>query len=242
MIAGTIAQLTQPAQKPLESWSQGGQLPALAVSDSQRELHGNSVAQSGTAAGRVNQPELEAGVTREGKIWTETHPTPRDVATEWVADITGAGIIAAESVHGSGDFAFPFDLIMSRCGERVERLAFELDAIAEAWDDSGDLQKQWMIGTDSGNGVSIDYHDNANLVDARDANVGLGFILAWDGTVAKGVLYESGYLAVFEEWTAAMYLRFIQQELLPHSYVPEDEDEEFTQETLDDAGDSGGVA
>lgn len=240
MIAGTIATLEEPASEPLESWHQNGKLPALYVDTTQSQLEGDSIAQAGTAGGRVNTPSLDVGVDiGSGKVWTDRYESPEDVTSKWVADVTGAGIVAAESVHGTGEYPFPFDLIMARTGERVERVAFELDEIAAEWERSGNLDKQWMIGSETADGVSIDYHDDAAQGDPSTANVGLGFVLSWQGTVAKGVVYASGYCAVWEDWTAATFCQFVDDELLPHSYVPVDEDEEFTQETF---GNDGGVA
>lgn len=236
MIAGTIAQLQSPAQEPLETWNKGNGLPALYVEHSQTDLEGG-IAQAGTAASRVRTPELEVGVTHEGKIWKDRHETPEDVHTEWVADVTGTGVICAESVQGDGEFAFPFDLITNRTNQRLDRLEFELEAIATQWDDTGRLREKWMVGADHGDGVSIDYHEDAQGRDAREANVGLGFVYSWDGTVAKGILYQSGYIAIWEDWTASMFLHFVEDELLEHSYVPVDEEEEFLQQSLDDAGD-----
>lgn len=224
MQAGAIGILDEPASEPLESWTRNGGLPALDVRDTQPDLDGNSTVQSGVAGGTVTAPETDVEVADNGKIITSSHDARETVHTSWVADVTGAGIVVAESVQGGGEFPFPFDLFYSRVGQPVERVAIDLETIADAWSEDG-LQETWMVGRGDHNGASIDYNASAHTSDARRASIGLGFELAWQGQVAKGVLYASGYLAVWEPWTASVFCRFVEEELLPHAYVPEDDDD-----------------
>jgi hypothetical protein len=68
------------------------------------------------------------------------------------------------------------------------------------------------------------YGDAATPADAGTANTGVGFSAAFGGTVFKGVIYESGYVAVWRDIDAGGFLDFIAQEILPFSETVETEE------------------
>jgi len=222
MPQGTIGVLATPADEPLETASKSGHIPAVDVRGTQESLDGPPI-QHGKAAAEVADTKTDVTVAENGKILDEPIEGAKTVVTNWIADVQGDGLVVAESVSGDGDFAFPFNLFTAQTGEHVDRVNIELEDVTQAWDDEM-LLDTWMTGTDYGDASSIDYHNAAD--DPRKANIGLGFELRWNGTVAKGVVYESGYVAIWEEWTAAVFCEFIASELLPHAYVPEDDDTE----------------
>jgi len=228
MPAGTIA-ILETTSDPLETASQDGELPALDVRNTQEGLDGSSV-QSGVAADTVADQITEVEVAPNGKIITTAMDTGKTVATEWIADVTDGGFVVAESLSGSGDFAFPLNLITAQTGARTQLVELDLNAVVAGWDDDM-LMDTWMVGTDEGDRASINYHGAANRDDAPEANIGLGFELRWNGTIAKGVVYESGYVAIWEEWTAPVFAAFVEQELLPHA-EPVDGDDPGEQATL----------
>lgn len=236
MNAGSIAVLEEPVDGPLESWSRNGGLPALDVRNTQQDLGGGSVVQSGVAGDRVPATKTDVAVADNGKVLLSNAEVAETVATEWVADVVGAGFVVAESITGSGDYPFPLGLFMSRVGVPVERTHVDLQAVADTW--AGDsLHDTWMVSERDGpDAVSIDYHDHAHRGRAGDANIGLGFVLSWRGQVAKGVLYASGYLAIWESWTSATFCEFVDSEVLPHAYVLDDDDEPGEQATLGEGG------
>lgn len=236
MIAGALARLEEPADEPLESWCRDGDLPALDVDESQRSLDGRPI-QCGTAA-TVTEEKIASANVREdhGRITIDEHRTRReiDVVSDWVADPTGTGLIVPETPDGEGDWAFPLDLIASRTDRHPERLEVDVAALEDAWSSDGGLTDVWMAGSEDLDGTSIEYHDHAAR--ASDPTIGLGFERSWGGRVVRGVVYASGYVACYSLDHPGTFVAFLEEELLPFAFVPED-DEESAQATLDDAGD-----
>ena len=46
--------------------------------------------------------------------------------------MTGSGVVCIESLASGDDLAFPLDLFQTQSGERIERLAVDLDSLTEA--------------------------------------------------------------------------------------------------------------
>lgn len=228
MNAGTVG-LLDPVADPLETWlrDDADQLPALVVEAAQADLDGDAV-QRGTAAGCVSDTETAVSVAPDG-IDAKAIDTSREVATEWLADVTDAGYVVAESTFGSGDYPFPFDLFTARTGSYVERAAIDVEAVSRQWRSDDRLYDTWMVGSNpDGTGTSIDYNQAALPHKATEASIGLGFEAAYQGTVAKGVVYASGYLAIWEDWPTRQFATFVEGEILPHASTPEDDDDEQT--------------
>ncbi len=102
-----------------------------------------------------------------------------------------------------------------------------------------DLAGIWYAGakevTDSDlepDDVEMGYGADASTATAREANIGVGFRTSWRGTVVKGTIYRSGYIAIYNDsWGPVQFARFVADAVLPHAEVLE-EDDDTEQETL----------
>jgi len=220
MLAGTIARLDAPADDPLEDTTEHKNLPALAVNGSQSDLEDSGVIQQCTAANRIEQDQTEA-VISDGMVIENRVPQPVDVVSDVVADVTGSGVVVAERVRGSGRYPFPFDLVAAQTGQEIQQYEVDVEAFAESFDAAA-IADTWLVGAGDEGGVSMDYNDNAEPEKAGDASVGLGFLLSWEGVMAEGVLYRSGYLAIYSDWIASVFLEFVNDAVMPYAYLPED--------------------
>lgn len=236
MIAGTVGLLEQSADGPLETaYTNGRELPALDVEDTQESLNGHPV-QSGVAARHVSRmAEVPSvAVDTDGEpigIVTEREELANPHHTEWVADVARSGIVAAESLaNASSDFPFPYDLIMAQTDERIHRIEIDIEQVHLDWAADGGLSDVWMVGADAGDGAQIAYHDQASPDDR--ATIGIGFNRSWGGAFVRGVCYASGYVAIFSTESPTTFVRFVEDELLPHATRV---DNNVIQTTLSDA-------
>lgn len=236
MIAGTLGLLESPATDKLDSYGSGG-FATLDVRDTHEYLDGASV-QTGAACATVEGTQEEVHVSGTSIDVEEVGVRSR-VWTDWVADVADAGFVVAERTAGSTP-VFPFDLFSARTGVEVRPARIDPGAFIRDQERTGDLHKVWYAGakevTDSDlepDNVQMGYGADALASVARDANIGVGFKTTWNGTVAKGILYASGYVACYNDsWGPVQFARFIREELLPHAAVPDEEDA-AEQSTLD---------
>lgn len=231
MIAGTLARLQEPAAEALTDTYNGSDLPALDVRTTQRTLDDRPI-QQGYAGTRleVDQQVVDVAVGRDGTpgaLDVHTEPEMTDIATEWVADVTGTGVIAAESVAGPDRWAFPFDLFATITDRTPDRLGVDIEAMHEAWvmGEEDGLADAWMVGQDDGESTEMQYHDAAEVT--TQPTFGLGFVKPWNNTVSRGVAYESGYVAVYNATSAEAFIRFVGDAILPYTY-PREESEQTT--------------
>lgn len=233
MHSGTLAILEEPVADELESYGSGG----FSTLDVRETVEGfdDVPIQAGRAAATVETTIEEIHISGTD-IDVEQVGDRERVWTEWVADVTDAGFVAAERTAGN-DPEFPFDIFHARTGQPVERVEIDVASVVQSCRDRDRDVGVWMVGTDDG-AAELRYHHHAKVADAARANIGVGFELAWNNTVAEGVMYESGYVAVFNDsWGPRKFAAFIRDLVLPHAEVPED-DEEGEQSTLDeDSGD-----
>jgi hypothetical protein len=224
MIAGTILMLAEPADEPLESWFRGGgALPALDVNLTQDSLDGRPV-QSGEAATTIVTERDEPTVASDfdgnsHSIVKERAEVSEKMHIDWVADVTGTGLFLASSVEGTEISDFPVDLIYNVTGHEPKPREVDVEGLHIAWDEADALDNTWLNAADGGNGTRIDYHEDASE-DLR-ATIGLGFKRLWSGTLMEGVVYESGYIALYTCSVPSDAVRFIEEEILPHAYVDE---------------------
>jgi hypothetical protein len=220
MIAGTLALLEELADEPLETETAGGTLPALDVRKTQADLDGNAVAQQGYAGGRVTVEVEDVMLAQSNSddddplVVTERIETAEQHHTEWVADVTGHGLVLVASLGGDDNQPFPLDLISAQTGRDVRATGIDLRSLSAAWD--LDDEQTWYVGDSDVDGTTLRYHDAAGQ--SGDANVGIGFERSWQTTGARGVVYESGYVAIYREWTPAVGIEFVAEEILPHAY------------------------
>jgi hypothetical protein len=226
MHAGKIAQLQTPASDPLEDTTQSGTLPALAVNNTQQDLEGDAAAQHCTLADAV-QTERPEPMVYDGGITEVMEPHTVEVISDVVADVTGSGIVVAERMRKAGRYPFPLNLIAAQTGREIQPYSVDVTAFADHFD-GGDIHDTWMVGTDYGDGSTIHYNADADSEHAGEANIGLGFELSWNDVVAEGVIYESGYLAIYSEWTSAVFLQFVEDAVLPHTFVGDNDSQQQT--------------
>lgn len=240
MIAGTLALLDSAADDDLDSRSSG--FTTLDVREAQEYLDGATV-QHGRACARV-ESRTEDIYVNGTTIEAETVGSTTKVWTEWVADVTDAGFLVTERTAGS-EPTFPFDMFEVTTGVGVARARIDTDAFVEAQRRADNNPKAWFSASktetaddDRPNDVDMGYGRDAN---AAGGNVGVGFSTAWNGRRIKGIMYASGYLAIYSDWVGTTaFAQFVREEILPHASVPDDgevEQETIAEaETCDDCG------
>jgi len=234
MIAGSIGLLERPTDDILES--DAGGAAALDVEDTQTYLDTDAKVQHGKACDRVETREERIHVDGAGGISVEEVVTDERVWTEWVADVTDAGFVAAERTSG-GDPPFPFGLFWARTGEVVQPAEIDTGAFVATQREADDLLEVWYSGRDPAGReeVRMDYHGAAALAPGEDPNIGVGFRTSWGGKTVRGIIYASGYLAIYEDaFGPIQFASFIRDEILPHAGIPEDDDSEQTTLEADD--------
>jgi len=226
MIAGTIAVLETTKDEPLsDSFAEGGQLPGLSVESTQTSFDDRPV-QEGTVAGEVatTREDITVGQNSDGEavaIDVDRVETRKMKATNFVADVTGSGLIVPESVAGDGDFDFPLGTFWSVCGSAPVRQQFNIGQLHRDWQDKDVLGDVWMVGQNPGDGASMNYHKSAD--ENATATFGLGFRRTWDNSVMEGVVYASGYVAIYNTSHISRFIRFVETEILPHSQGSDEE-------------------
>ena len=166
--------------------------------------------------------EREHEMIDYGRDYVETHQEPQRerVATEFFADLD-AGFVAVDK--GDGDFLF--DYLGVRNGTTIDRCRFDVDAFRS---DLAAREKAecWHVAADSGDAVSMDYH-NAARFDAEGEAAQVGFAYLFDGHPLRGVMAASGYAAVFHDEPAPVVGRWVREELFEYAALPEDEQREL---------------
>lgn len=240
-VAGTIGLLSDPTDEPLENYHDSG-FRAIHVEETQSTFDGG-VVQSGQIAGRV--PDTKQTVTLSGhRITTERRETSQKVATDWVADVAGAGWVCAESTHPTDaehEPPWPFSAFETRTGREIEPVAVDPGAFARAQEDAGrDTVVEYVGRSEGDDSVSIEWGKGATQSRATSADVGVALTTFWDGAFVRVIVYASGFVAVWEpeDWSASAFARFVSEEVLPVAYIPED-DEDTDQQTLQTAADGG---
>jgi len=238
MIAGTLLVLDEPTESPLESWFRGGRLPALEVRTTQTSFDDRPVQRGVAAASITNEqevPEIATTVDGDSKsLITERREVSERMMIDWVADPTETGLIVASSIDGESPGDFPLDLFWDRCGSEPRLRHVDVESLHRAWNDEDALGDVWLNAADRGDGASIGYH--ADAATDHPATIGLGFKRPWSGTVMRGVIYESGYLALYSCDQPEDFVRFVEQELMPYFMEPGEEDGEGDGETCDGCG------
>lgn len=218
MIAGTLALLQDTADEPLESYEAPG-FTTLDVRETAEYLDGKSV-QQGRAAATIESSQEEIHII-DGDIEVEQVAATERVWTEWVADVTDAGFVVAERTHG--EFPFPFDLIEARTGCGVDPAYIDAGDFISRRQQADDDLDIWFAGTkeETGelepNNAKMAYGEDALTHDAIQSDIGVGFWTHWNGRGVKGVLYNSGYLAIYQPsgWGPEQFARFVREEILP---------------------------
>ena len=176
---------------------------------------------TGSAAGPVTE-ERDVPEVYESTITTEREKERRETYVEFLADLQGGWVTIDTS-----DGEFLWHTLELKHDVRIERAAIDCNALADdvrEWEES----RLWQTQTDWGDvdagdgGTTIAYHSDASW--PGDGIVGqLGFAGQWDGTYVRGTVAASGYVALYDGDTDEVAGQFVTEVLLPHSYVPDDE-------------------
>jgi hypothetical protein len=155
-------------------------------------------------------------VTRGDPTHTREH-----VYTEWVADFNQApSFVAVDRSEGE----FLWNRLGARKGIALESAYIKLEdwlddyegqVWADAWSgDEGDDEAP----------ASVRYHDAASAVDSPAENARLlGFQYNWDGRWVRGVLSESGYVALYSTDHYGFFTRWLRDEVLEYAVTPSQE-------------------
>jgi hypothetical protein len=208
-----------------ESW-------ALEVQDGYSYLDGGDVVQHGMAAETLEESRTEVEL-EDHSVETLREDELELVSTEWIADLAGAGYACVDTSDGS----FFWDMIAAQVGVRVDRAEIDVGGFVRDRRDLDPKPDWWMKARREGSeedpsGVSIDYHGDVPQ-EVIDANIGIGFEYSYEGRLVSGVLYESGFVAMFgpEAWGTEHFARWLKDEVLPYAGVEDDAPGE--QDTLD---------
>ena len=217
MNAGTLGLLDEPAEERL--YNHGGDVAAIDVRDTQEYLDDAAV-QTGLAAAEVETRQTNVVVSGTS-IDIDEYDARTMTHTEWVADVQSGFVLAERTA--TGEPPFPWGVLWSACGERVRTAEVDTTAFIDAPNDPD----VWFTGSDVAghDDVQMDYHASAHLGQTADApNIGVGFETSWQGRTMRGVVYASGYVAVYNEAVGPVqFARFVREEILPHAAVPEDD-------------------
>lgn len=209
--------------------------PAIDATAYER-LDGTTV-YAGEAANKIDTEREAIYVTDDG-IVTETEQRSEETYCEWVADLREGWVGVNRS---DGDWLF--DTLGIAKGTLIERAEIDVDGFAEyvsdypnasAWNVT---QTRSLDPDDDAEESTIQYHDAAHLADTGGsrATTMLGFEYWWNDSYTRGVVSESGYVALYDGGDmAGMYAAFINSEILPFASLPDD-----LQVALGDASDAG---
>jgi hypothetical protein len=209
-------------------------LPAADV-ETTAYLDGQRIA-AGTLAGHVTTTEQQPIVADEG-IFTERAETETTAVGDFHADLEAgwAGIT-------TGDIEPLLEsYLVSEAGVIPEDTVFDLDAFAEHLPD--DVETNGIVystSVDSGQdrdaaGSHWQRDAQPSKIPAEGTSV-LQVTYTWDGILVDAMLAQSGYVAVYKDWTAATFARWVSDEIQPFLEHASDE-----QATLNDStGDSDG--
>ncbi|MDB2283692.1 hypothetical protein PM038_00180 [Halorubrum ezzemoulense] len=180
---------------------------------------------AGEAAGKIDTERETIYVTEDGII-TETEQGKEDVYCEWIADLREGWVGVNRS---DGDWLF--NTLGATKGTLIERAEIDVDGFAEylrdypnanAWNVT---QTRSLDPDDDAEEATIHYHDAAHLSDTGGsrATTMLGFEYNWKEGHTRGVVAESGYVALYDGGDrAGTYAAFINSEILPFASLPEE--------------------
>lgn len=242
MHAASLFLTLNEARDPEIQSKMDGELPAIDA-EGARYLDGHEL-YFGTAADYVEE-EIQKVHIDHGKITTSREAVINRKMVEFYADVsTDPGFIGVSS---DSDGEWLVKRIAAKTGVEVMETRIDVDAFAEQIRQEAEAPNAWNVShtQDYGGGMeetTIDYHRSADLDSATDGTIGLGFEYFWDDTRVEGIVYESGYVALYSDTISEVFGAWVRQEVLPHLYVP-DEGEETDQDTLtEDEQDRADVA
>ncbi|MDQ2052923.1 hypothetical protein RBH26_21000 [Natronolimnohabitans sp. A-GB9] len=243
MIAGQLAFLADPADEPLESTHQGN-TRAIEVEETQTYLNDELVIQSGTVAGEVVKQD-ERVIIDGTTIETETRDVRRKVASEFVADVDSGGWILAERTHTSElehEPDWPFNDISTQVGQEIAPVRLKpWEFVRNQRDEDRTFTVEMATSEHNLDDVSIEWGHGALKSKAVNADVGVALTTFWNDVHVRLVIYQSGYLAIWEpeEMQPELLGRFLDEEIVPIATFdddPEVDEDQVEQQTFEDSG------
>jgi len=231
MHAATLFLTLNEARDPTIESKMDGELPAVDA-EAVQYLDGHEL-YFGSAADYIEE-QIQKVHIDHGEITTSRENVIQRKKVEFHADVsTDPGFIGVSS---ASDGEWLVKRIAAKTGVEVTETRVDVDGFAERIRKEAKAPNAWNVSRqkDYGGGMektSIDYHQSADLDSAADGTIGLGFEYFWDQTRVEGIVYESGYVALYSDTISEVFGAWVREEVLPHLYVP-DVDDESEQSTL----------
>lgn len=231
MHAALLYQLTGDPDRTAVDSRLGEGFPAIDATKT--EYLDGEVLWHGQAADRVDE-ERRVPVPTDDGIYMDTDFETRRVVTDWYLDL-GAGWAGIDASDG----AFFLDRLPRTHGVVAENM--ELD-LARWVHDFVQRDEAYCWGLSYSEGEAEDsvaagagFHQDASIDQLRRrANdvAAVGFGYRWDGRI-RGVICESGYVALYTDFEPAQFARWLSDEVLDYGVF----DASATRQVdLDDAG------
>ncbi|UIO98928.1 hypothetical protein Hbl1158_10315 [Halobaculum sp. CBA1158] len=209
-----------------------GELPAV-ESEATQYLDGHTV-YHGTAADLVEEQAETVHVDGSG-VTTSREATLRKRAVDFYADVSSDPGIIGVSSESKGEWFLK--RAGAQLGVSVKKTRINVDAFAAHVREQTETADAWNVSRSRDYGgdkeeTSIDYHDAADIEAAERGTTGLGFEYFWGDDYMRGILYESGYVALYKDCITEVFAKWLRDEVLPFLEVDRDEEEETTQSEL----------
>jgi hypothetical protein len=231
-----------PDNGPVES-KLDGQLPAVEA-QATAYLDGLQLSH-GRAAARIHDERQLPMPTTSG-IETEQMEVSRKALVDFYADLEGgwAGISSAD-----GEW-FVEEWLLTQHSVAAHEMALDLEAWINDFVEESDPEVwgvSYSVEVDGeATRAGADFHRDADLSQLmRDADSisGVGFRYDWSGGTVRGVIYESGYVALYSQYTEAAFGRWLADHVIPYSDSDVNAAADTTQTTLGETvGDGSGAA
>jgi hypothetical protein len=208
----------QPAGDPIQSrWDNRPVIDAERTDllDGETIHHGEAVVETTTE-------EQEITVLRDDEhISTAPVETTAGVHTEWVADLDAEPAWVATD---TADADRLWSLLGIEQDTHFERAELDVDGFASDYQTRDNAHVWHATNERVDESVSLAYHGDA-AIDGRALTKMLGFEYRWDGAPVRGVMAESGYVAIYDglEDVAALG-RWMREEVLPYASRPEQQE------------------
>jgi len=198
----------------------------------------------GTAADLLEVQQESVTIT-EDEVATQQVKGLQEKAVDFYADVaTDPGFIGVSS---ASDGEWLVQRIAAQTGVEVLKTWIDVDAFADHIRQQAETADAWNVSRsrDYGGGkeeTSIDYHDAANIDDAQKGTLGLGFQYFWGDTRVRGIVYESGYVAMYRDMVTIEFAKWLREEVLPFLRVDRGEQRNRQHTLTEDEHDRAEVA
>ena len=203
----------------------------------------------GTAAGWVETQNEDVFVMEDEDdgsvtIDTESETVDERVTTEFYAD-PDAGFVGVSTSDGE----FLFEGLELDRGWSIYQPRIDLDAFVEHVDRHNGHCWGYASSTedhedDIAGDANVNWHASASIEEAWSAEdlVQFAFSYQYGAGHVRGVVAESGYVAMYKDWPAEKFGRWLRDHVLPYAGLkaPTDEGQETLTSSSDEAAATGG--